>query len=394
MARGVGQLAHVARPRVAHVGADRRGRQPRRIAGRGQRPHRQLARDEVREQAADVIGALAQRRHPDASAGEPVIELRPQRAGVGQVGVARGDHAHVDATGAIAADRAGLAGLERAQQHRLDLGRCVRDLVEEQRAAVGFGEQPRVGALGAGERTARVAEQLRGGHRGRERRHVDRDERRARAAALVMERARDVLLATAGLAGDQHRDVERRDPGDVVAQRIERRTRADQVAGRDGARRAAQVEQQRDPPGELEHRAARQRRRGQLERPGRYAVDDELGDLGRRDPHAAARQRRERDRPAAQVRITERRAHRRPGRGELGLEPRQPRRQQRDVSDPLAHGMPQHREPRGNGLGQRRRSARRSNRGVIARPIAGHVADHDDIVGRLCANGSAGRGRP
>ena len=55
----------------------------------------------------------------------------------GQIGVGRRDDPHVDAARARRADALELAGLEHAQQLRLQVQRDVGDLVEEQRAAVG-----------------------------------------------------------------------------------------------------------------------------------------------------------------------------------------------------------------------------------------------------------------
>ena len=57
----------------------------------------------------------------------------------------------------------------------------------------------------AGERAAHVAEQLRLEQRFRDRRAVHLDERHLALRAVVVDRARDQLLAGAGLAGDEHR---------------------------------------------------------------------------------------------------------------------------------------------------------------------------------------------
>ncbi len=85
------------------------------------------------------------------------------------------------------------------------------DLVEEERAAVGFLEQALARADGAGERAARVAEQLALEQRLADRRAVDGHERARRALAVGVHRARDQLLAGAALARDQHGRVGRRD---------------------------------------------------------------------------------------------------------------------------------------------------------------------------------------
>ena len=58
------------------------------------------------------------------------------------------------------ADAADLALLQHAQQLRLQRERQLADLVEKQRAAVGFLEQPGLVAHRIGERAAHVTEQL------------------------------------------------------------------------------------------------------------------------------------------------------------------------------------------------------------------------------------------
>ncbi len=60
----------------------------------------------------------------------------------------------------VDADRPHLALLQHAQQLHLQRQRHVADLVEEQRAAVGRLEEALVRLHGAGERAARVAEEL------------------------------------------------------------------------------------------------------------------------------------------------------------------------------------------------------------------------------------------
>jgi len=54
-----------------------------------------------------------------------------------------------------------LAVRQHAQQPHLQVGRHVADLVQEQRAAVGLLEAAAARRLGAGERPALVAEELR-----------------------------------------------------------------------------------------------------------------------------------------------------------------------------------------------------------------------------------------
>src|SRR5262249_23480890 len=102
---------------------------------------------------------------------------------------------------------ADLAVLEDAEQRGLDREARFADLVEEEGAAVGRLEEPASGAIGAGERAADVAEELALEERVGERRAVRREERPARPRAVVVDRARDQLLAGARLTLDQHGDA-------------------------------------------------------------------------------------------------------------------------------------------------------------------------------------------
>src|SRR6185437_17112000 len=79
----------------------------------------------------------------------------------------------------------------------------VAHLVEEQRAAVGGLDPPLAGGHRAGKGAALVAEQLGLGERLGDGAAIDRYERAP--PALAVNGARDLLLAGAALAGDQHR---------------------------------------------------------------------------------------------------------------------------------------------------------------------------------------------
>ena len=117
-----------------------------------------------------------------------------------EVLVGGGDHAHVRAQRLVAADAVELSVGQHAQQARLQVGRHVADLVQEQRAALGLLEAAASQLLRAGERAALVAEQLGLEQIARNRRGVQRDEGLAGARAVVVQRARDQLLAGARLA--------------------------------------------------------------------------------------------------------------------------------------------------------------------------------------------------
>src|SRR5262249_36596714 len=91
------------------------------------------------------------------------------------------------------------------QQLHLHLDGDLGDLVEEQRALVRELEAAGLVRDGAGERALLVAEELALDERRRDRRAVDADERSLSTRRVLVQRARDELLAGARLAGDEHR---------------------------------------------------------------------------------------------------------------------------------------------------------------------------------------------
>ncbi len=93
---------------------------------------------EKRAQVGNLLGALAKRRHVDADHAQPVVQVLAKLAlgdALFQVGVGRGDDAHVHSQRSRLADRQDLPLLEKAQQLGLHVERKVADFVEEQRPA-------------------------------------------------------------------------------------------------------------------------------------------------------------------------------------------------------------------------------------------------------------------
>ncbi len=116
------------------------------------------------------------------------------------------------------AERPDLAVLQHAQQPRLQRQRHVADLVEEQRAAAGLHDQPlRSLASRAGEGAGLVAEQLGIDQALRHRRAVQRDIIVARAVARRVDGAREHVLAGAGLATQQDRQIEMADASSAAS---------------------------------------------------------------------------------------------------------------------------------------------------------------------------------
>ena len=124
-ARGVHQLAHVARPGECHEAAARAFRQRLRLGAEFARGGREV----VRQQLRDVARTLAQGGHAHADHVEPVQQVLAEQSLLHQrieVLVRRRDHAHVDPDRDVAADAVELALREHAQQAHLQRARSCR----------------------------------------------------------------------------------------------------------------------------------------------------------------------------------------------------------------------------------------------------------------------------
>ena len=104
-------------------------------------------------------------------------------------------------------DAAHDAFLEHAQQRRLQAQAHLADLVEEHRAALRRLEEARARGVGAGERAARMTEQLALEKLLADRRAVDARERLFRSRRHAVDHLGDELFADAGIAGDEHTDL-------------------------------------------------------------------------------------------------------------------------------------------------------------------------------------------
>ncbi len=134
-------------------------------------------------------------------------------------------------TGLRAADAVDHALLDGAQELGLQAHVHLGDLVEQQRAAGRLLELADAAGDRAGEGALLVAEQLGFEQVLRDRRAVDRDERRRARGSSGVDVAREHLLAGAGLAGDQHRGVARRDLLGELDHVRHRLVAIDQLAG-------------------------------------------------------------------------------------------------------------------------------------------------------------------
>ncbi len=163
-------------------------------------------------QQQHVVSALTQRRQAQPHRVEPEQQVgakRSARAAQVQAAVGRRDHAHVDAAHPRLTDAPCLALLQHAQQLHLEQPARVADLVEEQRATLRRLEQPAAIRDRARERAARVAEQLVFDQAVGRGATIMGDEALAPPRAQRVHRARDELLARAGLPDHQHREPAR-----------------------------------------------------------------------------------------------------------------------------------------------------------------------------------------
>src|SRR5713226_63306 len=199
------KLSDVARPVIAHQpthGVFRDG------AHRALRV-RKLFQKETYQQW-DVALAVAQWRQFDLHHVQAEVEVLPERTGAEsrfQIAVGGRDDPDVDVHPIGGPDRFDLPLLQGAQQLGLQVHRQVANLVQEQRALVGYRQQALLGLHGSGKGPFDVAEQLRFDQRGHQRRAIYRDKRLLPARPRIVDRARHQFLARSALALDQYRIV-------------------------------------------------------------------------------------------------------------------------------------------------------------------------------------------
>src|SRR5439155_1074736 len=104
----------------------------------------------------------------------------------------------------LATDRSHLAVLEDAEELCLDRGGRFPDLVEKERPAIRFREEAAMRPIGAAECAPDVPEERAFEECFRQRGAVLGEERSASPWAVIVDRAREELLAGSGLALEQH----------------------------------------------------------------------------------------------------------------------------------------------------------------------------------------------
>ena len=186
---------------------------------------RNLERERIR-QRHDVRGSGAERRNRDDLECEPVEQIGPERPVAGkrrQIDVRRADHPHVELNRPPPPDPLHLPVLDDPEHLLLHRGRRVRDLVEQQGAAVRTLEAADVLALRAGECPCFVAEQLGVEQRLGERRAVDLHQRSLPAGREVVQPSGEQLLAGAPFADHEARSVDGGEARDLLFDLQERR---------------------------------------------------------------------------------------------------------------------------------------------------------------------------
>ena len=177
--------------------------------------------DEAGGQQFEILLAITQRRHLQNEGFQTEEQVFAERLAPGlgfQRAIAGGDDAHVHAEFALGTHRADRAFLQHAQELGLQRQRHLADLVEKERTAVGLLEQPLVRAIGAGEGTGDMAEELAFQELGRQPGAVDGQERAAGALALGVHRPGHQFLAGAALTDHQYRPFGTGELADLVEQ--------------------------------------------------------------------------------------------------------------------------------------------------------------------------------
>src|SRR4051812_21199210 len=119
------------------------------------------------------------------------------------------DDARVESMPSVVTEPAELAPFDGAQQLRLKLAWQLPDLVQEERATVGFREDSRAISDGTGEGAPNEAEELRLEERRSHGAAVEDDEGARLPWAAVMHGAREELLAGAGSPEQEDRFLRR-----------------------------------------------------------------------------------------------------------------------------------------------------------------------------------------
>ena len=163
-----------------------------------------------RARSATSLCAGPQRGNRDRKDVQAVEQILAKPAALDQIDeilVGRRDQPEIDLDRPSRADRVDLPVLQGAQQLHLGLEGQFADFVEEQRAAVGFGELADVSFRGAGEGALLVAEQDGFDEVFRQRPAIDGDESLTSPLGAALDGARHQFLADPRFSFDQHGNI-------------------------------------------------------------------------------------------------------------------------------------------------------------------------------------------
>ena len=189
-------------------------------------------RDQVVDQQGNVFAALLKARQFQMDHADAIVQVVAERAGLDQLGqvLVRGRHdTDIDGDRLNTAERFDHSFLEHPQQSDLHGRRNIADLVQEDRAAVGQREPPRLVAFGVGEGPRFVPEQLALQQRVRQRRTVDGHKPFPLARRKVVNGAGKQFLARAARSLDEHGAAAGRDLRQDFEQLHHGRASADDV---------------------------------------------------------------------------------------------------------------------------------------------------------------------
>ncbi len=180
----------------------------------------------------NIFAAFAQRRQPQPDHVQPVIQVLTKQAFADpcfQILIGRGDDADTRANRLMAADPVESPIRQHAQQARLQLGRHVADLIQEQSAVFGLFEATSPQSLCPREGAAVVTEELRFQKVFRHCGGIYCDERLVCRRTMAVQCSRHKFLACSRLAGDQDRGARLRQAADCAEHLLHRLSLSENV---------------------------------------------------------------------------------------------------------------------------------------------------------------------
>ena len=158
----------------------------------------------------NILAPLTQGRQPQPDHIQAVQQVFAEQAELDpllQILVRSRNHPHIGLDRCMTTHAVKTTLAQNPQQARLQLKRHIANFIEEQGTAIGLLKAPAPLTLCAGESAPLVAEQFALEQLFGDSRRIDGHEWTACARRVLVQSARDQLLAGAGFAGDQHGDM-------------------------------------------------------------------------------------------------------------------------------------------------------------------------------------------